>query len=166
MWAIFCIHEKSWRMNWEPEHCLPVLLLRNCKDFQRNWKNEQPNSHWAYMQVNISKSFYLLEMKDRLHTQVCTDSHHRNSHCFNLERKIWHRQRGKWGCSWLLPSCALGHHSTCHWLLVHEVEEAHVSLPQISTGCQFDAYNSALRKASYMQISPRKLKNETVCDSF
>lgn len=163
MWAIFFTHEE----NWELDHCLLVSPLRNCaRIFKGTQGNGEPKSHWTYKQVNMLNSLCLLETKPSPHTQECTDSHHRNGHCFNLEKKIQQRQRGKQGCSWLLLSCALGHHSTCRWLLIHEVEEAHVSLPQILTGCQFDACNSALRKASYMQISPRKLKNETVCDSF
>lgn len=77
---------------------------------------------------------YLLETKASPHTQECVDSHHMNGHFFNLEKKIRQRQRRKWGCSWLLQSCALGCNSTCRWLLVHEVEEAHVSLHGFQPG--------------------------------
>lgn len=152
--------------NWELEHC-SVLPLRNCvQTFKGTFGNEEPNSCWMYMHINILNSLFLLETKASPHAQECTESYYQNGQYFNLEKKIWQSERGEWGCSWLLLSCALGRHRTCRWLLLHKVEEAHVSLPRISTGCQFDACNSALRKALYMQISPRKLKNETVCDSF
>lgn len=73
---------------------------------------------------------YLLETKASPHSQERVDSHHMNGHFFNLEKKF---SRGR-EVSEAAAGCALGCNSTCRWLLVHEVEEAHVSLHGFQLG--------------------------------